>query len=177
MPIAMILSKTHAVWITGVIILLAMFRLVPHPPNVTPIAAMALFSGAVFGNRVLAYLVPLAAMWLSDLVLGLHTTILYVYAGVAITVLIGSTLQNITIFRVGTVAVLASIVFYLLTNFGAWLHHDMYPQNATGLLQAYVAGLPFLRNALLANLVFAYIVFYGLAWLKSIFPSSSSIPN
>lgn len=177
MPIAMILSKTHAVWITGVIILLAMFRLVPHPPNVTPIAAMALFSGAVFGNRVLAYLVPLAAMWLSDLVLGLHTTILYVYAGVAITVLIGSTLQNITIFKVGTVAVLASIVFYLLTNFGAWLHHDMYPQNATGLLQAYVAGLPFLRNALLANLVFAYLVFYGLAWLKSIFPSSSSIPN
>jgi len=173
----MILSKTHAVWITGVIILLAMFRLVPHPPNVTPIAAMALFSGAVFANRVLAYLVPLAAMWLSDLVLGLHTTILYVYAGVAITVLIGSTLQNITIFRVGTVAVLASIVFYLLTNFGAWLHHDMYPQNATGLLQAYVAGLPFLRNALLANLVFAYLVFYGLAWLKSIFLSSSSIPN
>ncbi len=177
MSITMTLSKMNPTWVIGVIILLAMFRLVPHPPNATPIAAMALFSGAVFSNRALAYLVPLAAMWLSDLVLGLHATIWYVYAGVAITVLIGSALQNITIFRVGAVAFLASIVFYLLTNFGAWLHHDMYPQNATGLLQAYVAGLPFLRNALLANLMFAYLVFYGLAWLKSVFSSSRSIPN
>ena len=81
MSITMTLSKMNPTWVIGVIILLAMFRLVPHPPNATPIAAMALFSGAVFSNRALAYLVPLAAMWLSDLVLGLHATILSYSAG------------------------------------------------------------------------------------------------
>ena len=162
----MIITKVHPAWIIGIITLLVMLRLVPHPPNATPIAAMALFAGAVYSNRVLAYLIPLAAMFLSDVVIGLHSTIWYVYAGVAITVLIGSTLQHITVFRVGAVAVIASTVFFLVTNFGSWLHHDMYTPDLSGLLQAYIAGLPFLRNAMIANLIFAYLIFYSLVWLK-----------
>ena len=169
------MTKVHTAWVIAVIVLLAMFRLVPHPPNVTPVAAMALFAGAAVSNRVLACMIPLAAMLLSDLVLGLHSTILYVYASVVITVLIGSTLKHITLIRIGFVAVTASIVFFLLTNFGSWIHHDMYPYDITGLIQAYIAGLPFLRNALLANLVFIYLIFYGLNWFKIGFTSSKNI--
>ena len=158
----MVINKAHPAWMIGVIILLVMFRFVPHPPNATPIAAMAIFAGAVLSNRVLAYLVPLIAMLISDFVIGFHSTVWYVYASVAITVLIGSEIKQLNLLRVGAAAIIASIIFFLLTNFGAWLHHDMYTQNANGLLQAYIAGLPFLRNSLIANLVFSYLVFYGL---------------
>ena len=165
------MTKSHTTWMIGVIIILAMFRLVPHPPNAVPIAAMALFAGAFFSNRLLAYLIPVAAMVLSDLILGLHSTVWYVYAGVAITVLIGSELKQFSILRVGIAAVIASILFFLITNFGAWLHHDMYPQNYNGLLQAFVAGIPFFRNSLIANLIFTYLVFYGFSYLFSVRPS------
>jgi hypothetical protein len=100
-------------------------------------------------------------MVLSDVVLGFHSTVWYVYAGVMLTVLIGSALQRFSILRVGVAAILASLLFFIITNFGAWLHHDMYPQNIVGLLQSYIAGLPFLRNSLIANLIFSYLVFYG----------------
>ncbi len=167
----MIITKIQPTWIVGIIVLLAFLRLVPHPPNVTPIAAMALFAGAFFSSRILAYLVPLAAMILSDLLLGFHSTIGYVYIGVAITVLIGSSLEQISVLRVAAAAVGASIVFFLITNFAAWLHHDMYPQNIEGLAQSYVAGLPFFRNSLIANLIFSYLVFYGLSGISNRFPN------
>lgn len=158
----MIQNRIQPGYLIAIILVLAFSRLVPHPPNAVPVAAMALFAGAFFSNRKLAFTVPLAAMILSDLVLGFHSTVWYVYAGVMIVVLIGSILNQVTVFRVGIAAVVASMAFFLITNFGAWLHHDMYPQNLNGLLQAYVAGLPFLRNSLIANFIFSYLVFYGL---------------
>ena len=157
----MIQNRIQPWYLIAIVLVLAFSRLVPHPPNAVPIAAMALFSGAFFSNRIFAYLVPLAAMLLSDYVLGFHSTIWYVYAGVAVTVFIGSLLKQVTVLKVGVSAIVAALIFYLITNFGAWLHHDMYPQNANGLLQAYTAGLPFLRNSVMANLVFSYLVFYG----------------
>ena len=170
----MVESSVKPIWILGIVILLALFRFVPHPPNVTPIAAMALFAGAFFVNRLLAYSVPIAVMVISDLVLGFHSTIIYVYTGVLVTVIIGSQLKKINFLSISTSAVVASIVFFLLTNFGAWLHHDMYTQNFSGLLQAYVAGIPFLRNALIANLLFSYLVFFGFSSFFNIKPVSES---
>ena len=170
----MVESKVKPIWIVGIVILLAIFRFVPHPPNATPIAAMALFAGAFFSNRIWAYMVPIAAMVISDLFIGFHSTACYVYVGILITVLIGSQLKCISVLTVGARAIIASIAFFLITNFGAWLHHHMYTQNFSGLLQAYVAGLPFLRNALIANLLFSYLAFYGLNSFFNIKPVSGS---
>jgi len=164
----MIQNRIQPWYLVAIVAVLVLCRLLPHPPNAVPIAAMALFAGAFFTNRVLAYLVPLAAMLLSDMVLGIHSTIWYVYAGIALIVFIGAFLKQVTVLKVGLSAVAASLLFYLITNFGAWLHHEMYAQNMQGLLQAYVAGLPFLRNSLMANLIFSYIVFYGLYTLPFI---------
>lgn len=158
----MIQNRIQVGYLVAIVLVLAFIRLVPHPPNAVPIAAMALFAGAFFTNRILAYLVPLAAMLISDYVLGFHSTIGYVYAGVVATVLIGSLLRQFSVLKIGLGAIGATLIFYLITNFGAWLHHDMYPQNMNGLLQAYTAGLPFLRNSMIANLVFSYLIFYGL---------------
>ena len=158
----MIQHRIHPAYLVAVVLVLAFSRLVPHPPNVVPIAAMALFAGAFFSSRILAIIVPLAAMIISDYVIGFHSTVWYVYAGVLAIVLIGGVLNKVTVFSVGVAAVIASITFFLITNFGAWLHHDMYPQDLNGLFQAYIAGIPFLRNSLLANLLFSYLIFYGL---------------
>ena len=159
----MIQNKVQLGYLVVIVLLLALIRLVPHPPNAVPIAAMALFAGAFFIHRPLAYFMPIAAMFISDLFIGFHTTIGYVYASIVLIVLIGSLLKRISIVSVGVSALLASIMFFLITNFGAWLHHDMYAQSLNGLLQAYIAGLPFLRNTLIANLIFTYLVFYSLS--------------
>ena len=157
----MIRNRVQPSYIIAIVLILIFTRLVPHPPNAVPIVATALFAGAFFTNRQLAFIVPLVAMILSDLVLGFHSTVWYVYAGVVMAVLIGSVLNQVSVYKVGVAAFIASIAFFLITNFGAWLHHDMYTQNFSGLLQAYVAGLPFLRNSLIANLLFSYLVFFG----------------
>ena len=164
----MIQNRIQPGYLITIVLVLAFSRLVPHPPNVVPIAAMALFAGAFFSNRILAFIVPLAAMLLSDLVIGFHSTVWYVYAGVAITVFIGGFLKRFSIMNVGLSAVIATLAFYLITNFGAWLHHDMYPQNLNGLLQSYTAGIPFLRNSLIANIIFSYLVIYGVNTVSSI---------
>ena len=154
--------KLNLIYIFSIVLVLALFRLVPHPPNVTPIAAMAIFSGAYFTNRILAYVIPLFAMIVSDLLLGFHSSIWFVYAGVVCTVLLGSTLKEISFLKLGGIVLLSSVVFYLLTNFGSWLSHDMYSYDVKGLMQAYIAGLPFFRNSILGNLFFTYVLFYVL---------------
>lgn len=157
------------------ILVLATFRLLPHPPNVTPIAAMALFAGVYLADHRLAFLVPLAALFVSDLVLGLHDTMLFTYAGLALTVAIGLGLREHTWGRVRSrpyrfmaillAALAGSVVFFLLTNLGAWLSHDLYPKTGAGLWMAYAAGLPFFRNSLIGDLGFTLLAFTG-HWLS-----------
>lgn len=84
--------------LVGMILGAAASRLIPHPFNFTPIGAMALFGGACFADRRAAFLVPLAAMFLSDLAigllsgslsLGLHPLIPVVYGSFALIVCLG----------------------------------------------------------------------------------------
>src|SRR5262245_45342599 len=105
------------------IIAAAALRLVPHPPNFTPIGAMALFSGAYFSRQSLAFVAPLAALLLSDLVLGFYPEAIFVYVSVAAIVLMGSGLlsNRRTVLKVGAAAVASSLLFFLVTNFGVWL--------------------------------------------------------
>ena len=145
----------------GIIAAIALFRFLPHPPNVSPVAAMALFGGALFADRRLALLVPFAAMLVSDLFIGMHDTMLYVYGAFALTVGIGMLIRD----RLGIASVVlasigSSLLFFLVTNFGVWATaaHG-YAMNAGGLMQAYIAGLPFLHYSLLGNLVFTAVLF------------------
>ncbi|VAW54091.1 hypothetical protein MNBD_GAMMA06-10 [hydrothermal vent metagenome] len=154
--------KLQLITISGIIFALAIFRLLPHLPNVSPVAAMALFGGAYFADKRMAFVVPFVALFLSDLVLGLHNSMIFVYAGFALTVAIGILLKNrISMTNTAFVMVVSSLLFFLLTNFGAWMTSGIYPQSFEGLLQSYVAGIPFFQNSLLGNLMFAAIIFGG----------------
>jgi hypothetical protein len=148
--------------LTAIIFALAIFRLLPHWPNVSPIAAMALFGGAYFVDRKLAFIVPFLALLLSDFILGLHGSMIFVYAGFALTVMIGFMLKSrVTVSTLLLAVVSSSVLFFLLTNFGAWLTMGLYPMTPEGLMQAYVAGIPFFQNSLLGNMVYAAVIFGG----------------
>lgn len=149
----------------------SVLRLVPHPPNFTPIAAMALFSGAYLSQRGLAFVAPLLALLVSDLVLGFHSLMWLVYASVALVVCLGWFLQsNRSPVRVTLAALAGSVTFYLITNFGVWAFGDMYPKTAAGLAACYVAALPFFQNSLGGDLFFTALLFGGWALAERSLP-------
>jgi hypothetical protein len=159
--------------VIGLIVLAAASRLLPHPPNFVPVGAMALFGAAALPKQWLAFLVPVLAFYLSDLVLnntlyaayfeGFYWGVSYWTVGaIVLMVLLGSGMLRKLPFswgRIGGAAVGATLIFFLLTNFGVWAGGMMYPKTAAGLLAAYTAGLPFLVSSLLANLMFSGVLF------------------
>jgi hypothetical protein len=168
------ITKMHTklLTITGIIFALALFRLLPHWPNVSPVAAMALFGGAFFVDKRMALIVPFVALFVSDLFLGLHGTMIFVYAGFALTVAIGFLLQNrVTVTNTAFAAVASSVLFFLLTNFGVWMTSTLYVKSAEGLMQAYAAGIPFFQNSLLGNLIYTAVIFIGYIFLQKNLPA------
>lgn len=155
----LVMKKPTAAILTVIAVL---SRLLPHPSNFTTVGATSLFAGGRLG-RPWNYLVPLAVMVLTDLIIGLHGTMLFVYASIVVSVLIGERYLHGQ-FRAskGVVAALASsTVFFIITNFGVWLTTTMYPKSFAGLLECYVMGLPFWRNMLLSDIIFT-VGFFGL---------------
>ena len=139
----------------GLIILLALSRLIPHPPNFTPILGMAVFSGAIINKKIVAYLVPLAAMLLSDLYLGFHTGMPIIYFTLAICVLIGTFIESRVTILNSILGITAGVlVFYLITNFTVWYGSGMYENSFSGLITCYVMGLPFLQNTFISSLIY-----------------------
>ena len=156
----------------------AFTRLIPHPWNFTAIGAMCLFGGACFQRRWVALVVPMAALFISDVVLwavvygnqGFSVTSMK-YVWFALTVLLGMTLRGRATFgRVTATAIGATLMFFLLSNFHVWLGSPTYPQTPAGLLACYAAALPFAQNMLLGNLFYCGVLFGGWALLTSRWP-------
>ncbi len=152
-------------------------RFLPHPPNVTAVAAASLFAGAILSSRFLAMLLPLVIMFISDFAINNTVNRVYfanheglvfwssymtwVYLGFAATALIGFyLLKNRTNTKLLFGAISATLVFWLLSNFGSFLDPmTPYPMTASGAVACYVAALPFLLNSLIGNLVFTFAIF------------------
>lgn len=152
------------------ILLAAASRLLPHPPNFAPIAAIGLFAGAALDRRA-AWLVPLAALLLSDVVLGFYhpVSMFWNYAGFAACLLLGAALlgpaRSLPRFAGATLA--SSLAFFALSNFGMWAS-GYYPRTAAGLVECYVAALPFFRNTLLSDVVYTAALFGGWALARAV---------
>ncbi|MCC5933541.1 MAG: hypothetical protein LAT75_13215 [Candidatus Cyclonatronum sp.] len=143
-----------------ILVLAVVSRFLPFPPNVAPVAAMALFGGAYFSDKRIAFLLPLGVMLLSDLLLGLHSTLLFVYAAFGIIVGLGMLLgKEISPLRIAGASVAGSVIFYLLTNFGVWLFSPYYPFTLEGLLASYTMAIPFFHYTLLGDLFFTTVMF------------------
>lgn len=160
-----------------IVLAAAVTRIIPHWPNFTPILAMALVAGSFASSRKAMILIPLAAMVVSDLLLGVlngwsytfHETQIWVYASVAAVALIGrlfaSRSNAQTVFVGGTIA---GLLFYVVTNAAVWFSGTMYPHTITGLAQSYLAGLAFYSNAgnyLLNGVVSTWLYTYGMLFV------------
>ena len=146
----------------------AAMRLVPHWPNFTPIAGIALFGGAYLNRKYLAFLVPLVAMLLSDVVLGFHNTMPAVYLSFVAMVGIGLLIaRKPTFLNIAGASLSASILFFVVTNLASWMGSPYYPQTFNGLMAAYAAGLAFFNNgsqglSFFANSVLGDLFYTGL---------------
>lgn len=158
--------KPRQISIFTIVILAVIARLIPHPPNFAPIGGLALFSGSHF-KKLIALSIPLSAMIISDLFLGFHNTIVFVYLSFLITVLIGRFIKR-NWKSLAFASLLSSVIFFLITNFGVWFTGAMYPKNIEGLLQCYLMGLPFFRNTLISDFIYTFSFFYGYMGLSAI---------
>ena len=152
-------------------------RFLPHPPNITAVAAVSLFAGAILNSRLFAVLMPMVLMYLSDFAInntvgrvyfteheGLvlwSSYMTWVYIGFGLTALIGySLLKNRTTAKLAGGAILATLVFWLCSNFGSFIDPiNVYPFSINGLMACYIAALPFLLNSLIGNLFFTFVIF------------------
>ena len=142
------------VFLVSLIFFAILSRFLPHPPNFTPIAAIALLSSKGFTNRWVVFLIPIVSLFISDLFIGLHATIPFVYISFILIALLGMYVKKINIVSV----LVSSTIFFLVSNFGVWLLY--YPISTEGLVQCYTLALPFLLNTVLGDLVYGALLIY-----------------
>ncbi len=166
-------SKKVTLGIVSVLILMATLgRILPHPPNFTPLAAVALFGGFYLSQKHLGLLLPLICLFFSDLLLqasfylglnpfpGFHTSMVFVYGAFLLIALLGTKLKGrLQVGNLLGATAASSVLFYLLTNFGVWIASGMYPRSIEGLLSCYSMGLPFLGTGFLGDLCFVTVIF------------------
>lgn len=145
--------------------LAAATRLIPHPPNFTALVAVSLLAGWVFQSRLLAACVPMAAMLLSDAVIGGYSLgiMIAVYAGLLVPLAMRRLLcDGRNPWRIGSAAALSSLAFFVISNGAVWAFGSMYPRDAGGLLACYLAAVPFFKWQLAGDLLYSGALF-GLA--------------
>lgn len=140
-------------------------RILPHPPNFTPVLAVSLFSGAYLTDRRIALVVPILAMFVSDLYLGFHDLMPVVYGLMLVSVLYGKQIGTSVKKSFGYTLV-GSVVFFVVTNLAVWVTSGMYTLDLTGLGQCFVMALPFFQNSILGDLVYSGILFGSMAFLN-----------
>lgn len=163
--------------VAGAVAAAVAMRLIPHPVNFSPLAATALFGGAYLADRRWAFVVPLSALLLSDLILvstsysatGLtHQVNLsqmpFTYLSVVLTTALGCWLRpRRSALNIGGAALASSLLFFVISNFGSWVAFDMYPKTFDGLVSCYIAAIPFFRNTLAGDAFFTVVLFGGYA--------------
>lgn len=155
-------------FVIALVIFAVATRLLPHPANFAPIAAIAIFGGAVLPRRW-ALVLPLLAMIVSDLIIGLHPLVFYTWGTFAVIALISNkVLKNIRPTSVVAMSLISSVLFYVVTNFAVWAQNQMYPMTASGLVHCYVNAIPFFRNTLLGDLIYTTLLFGVFALVTSV---------
>ena len=158
--------------IAAMIVLAAILRIVPHPWNLTPIGAMALFSGSMFRRKWIAFVLPLAALMAGDAVIGFYKLMIVVYASFAISVAIGRWLgENRTVARIGGAVLLGALQFFCVTNFAIWALGGFYPKTLQGLTTCFAAAVPFFWNTLAGDALYAGVLFGGFALAERLVPA------
>ncbi len=151
----------------SLILILAFARLIPHPPNFTPIIAVAIMSGYFFKNLNLSFIVLLISMLFADMFIGFYANVIFVYASLLLITYIFYKLSNKINFKnLFIYGFAGSLIFFIVSNFGVWLlgspglNDIAYEKSLSGLVECYILAIPFFGNTFLSTLIFAYPVMY-----------------
>ncbi len=171
--------------LAALIFLCAFSRIIPHMPNFSPLGAIGLFGAAHFSKKWQAFLIPIAATWLSDLFINnviygqyypeftwFYQGFYWQYGSYILITLTGFAIfkNKVNIPKVLTGALASTAIFFLISNFGCWIGSTTYPQNFGGLMTCYAAGIPFLKGTLLGNLFYSGVLFGTFALAQYKFP-------
>jgi hypothetical protein len=170
--------------LTALVILCAFSRIIPHMPNFSPLGAIGLFGAAHFSKKWQAFLIPIAATWLSDLFINnviygqyypnftwFYEGFYWQYGSYLLITLAGLAILNkISYIKVLTGALASTAIFFLISNFGCWIGSTAYPQNFGGLIACYAAGISFLKGTLLGDLFYSGVLFGTFALAQYKFP-------
>lgn len=161
--------------ITGLILAAVIFRIIPHPFNITPMIAIALFAGAKFKDAKWAVVIPVVSLFISDVILSytnhyelLHNTIFFTYGSLLLIILLGRLLNNSATNTVKTVgfSLVSSLIFFIITNFGVWLFGNMYTLDFDGFIKCYVLAIPFNKFSWAGDLFFVLALFGVYEWIS-----------
>ena len=149
-------KNKRIVFITLFIVVAALMRLIPHPPNFVPITAIAIFAGIKFNNLKYAYIVPISVMLISDMFIGFYSISIFVYLAFILITTYSFLAKS---YRIKNI-LLSSLMFFIITNFGVWLLGG-YTYSVEGLILCYTMAIPFFANSILADLFFSGILYFG----------------
>lgn len=166
-------SKTLVFAITTIAIIV-LYRILPHPVNFAPVVALCLFNGINLKNKFYALVIPLVAIFLSDMFLGgYYQGFYWQYIAYALIVLLSFVSRsNVNPVSVFIVAILSSLVFFLVSNFGVWASTSLYASSLSGLAMCLTAGIPFIKNQLLGDLLWTAVFFGAYEVVKNFAPKT-----
>ena len=138
----------------GILVVLSASRFVPHPPNFTTLLALSFYIPAVLGARYIPAVI--ISLSFTDLIIGLHSTILFTWGSVLLIGIISKYFKKSLISRMFG-ALLGAIIFFVFTNFGVWIG-GMYGYTLNGFLTCYLLALPFFAYSILSTIAFSFII-------------------
>ncbi|MEK6775222.1 MAG: DUF6580 family putative transport protein [Bdellovibrionota bacterium] len=159
------MTQSKLIFLVGLMCVGILSRWIPHPMNFTAVGAIALLIGSTYRMRWVSLVLPMLILFLSDLVLGLHSTMIYVYSAFLISILMGQLIPKQNYFqksqavKILGLSLSSSLIFFVITNFGVWISGGLYLKTFQGLVTCFVMAIPFLKNQVLGDLFFSGILF------------------
>jgi len=147
-------------------IILALSRIIPHPPNFTPIIASAIMAPLLIKDRLFGIAIPIFAMFISDIIIGFYSYQFVIYSSILVIALVAPMRKNYI--NLGIMAVGGSVWFFITTNFAEWIIWDYYPKTFEGLIAAYTLALPFFKNTLISTCLFTGLIAISIKYLELI---------
>ena len=141
-------------------LLLILSRLIPHPPNFTPLIAGAIFLPFLIKDKWLIICLPILCLLISDFFLGFHTVMIWTYGSFFLIGLMASQFSSIKLTSLIGLSLSSPTLFFIITNFGVWMGSSIYSQDIQGLMQCYILALPFYASSLSATLLFASLFYF-----------------
>jgi len=145
-------------------LILGIFRIIPHPPNFTPILASAIVGPILLKSRWFGIAIPILAMFLSDIIIGFHAYQFVIYLTILSVGLVSPLIKNYKF--VALMSFAGSLWFFVTTNFAVWIIWEYYPKNIEGLIACYTLALPFFKNTIISTFLFAFLFLFLFKYLE-----------